>query len=300
VGAALPRLEKIYRAWQPQAVLVQGDTGTTLAGALAAYYQHIPVGHVEAGLRSFDQANPFPEEANRTLVSRLAAWHFAPTPLAAANLFKEGVSRQAVFVTGNTVVDALNDLLGLKPGARMPALPERVVVTAHRRENFGPPLREICAALKTLTRRYPGVEWVFPVHPNPEVKRIVARHLKPSRANLRLVKPLDYPDFVRLLAQSRLAVTDSGGVQEEAAVLGIPLIVMRAATERPEALGADGFLVPPEHRALVARVSACLAQSNKPRQLRVSPFGDGRASERIVGALAWALGRETSRPKPFS
>ncbi|NTV53227.1 MAG: UDP-N-acetylglucosamine 2-epimerase (non-hydrolyzing), partial [Candidatus Firestonebacteria bacterium] len=217
VGAALPRLEKIYRAWQPQAVLVQGDTGTTLAGALAAYYQHIPVGHVEAGLRSFDQANPFPEEANRTLVSRLTAWHFAPTPLAAANLIKEGIRREAVFVTGNTVVDALNNLLSLKPGMKLPAPPERVMVTAHRRENFGPPLREVCAALKTLTRRHPDVEWVFPVHPNPEVKRIVARHLIPSPANLRLVKPMDYPDFVRLLAQSRLAVTDSGGFFLDAA-----------------------------------------------------------------------------------
>ena len=299
VGAALPRLEKIYQKWQPQAVLVQGDTGTTLAASLAAFYRHIPVGHVEAGLRSFDTANPFPEETNRTLVSRLAAWHFAPTPLAASNLRREGISASAIFITGNTVVDALCDLLGLKPGALLPAPPERVVVTAHRRENFGPPLREVCAALKILVHRHPGVEWVFPVHPNPEVRRIVQPTLASLPGNLRLVKPLAYPEFIRLLAQSRLAVTDSGGVQEEATVLGIPLVVMRATTERPEALGAGGFLVLPERHALVERVSGLLAQKNQPRRLRVSPFGDGRASERIVRALAWVFGLEPHKPKSF-
>jgi UDP-N-acetylglucosamine 2-epimerase (non-hydrolysing) len=299
IGAALPQLEKILQHWRPQAVLVQGDTGTTLAAALAAYYQHIPVGHVEAGLRSFDQENPFPEEANRTLVSRIATWHFAPTPLAAANLFAEGIASTKVFVTGNTVVDALYDLLGIKPGEVIPLPIERVMITAHRRENFGPPLREICAALKPLARRHPEVEWIFPVHPNPEVKRLVKLHLGRPPANLHLVKPLAYPEFIRLLAQSRLAVTDSGGVQEEAAVLGIPLIVMRAITERPEALGNGGLLVPPNRRVLVEKVSALLAKKNQPRKIRVSPFGDGQASARIVQALAWAFGLEQRKPKPF-
>jgi UDP-N-acetylglucosamine 2-epimerase (non-hydrolysing) len=254
---------------------------------------------VEAGLRSFDQANPFPEETNRTLVSRVATWHFAPTARAAAHLRAEGVSASAVLVTGNTVVDALIDLLGLTPGETLPAAPERVVVTAHRRENFGRPLKEVCAALKRLAAAHPGVEWVFPVHPNPEVRRIIKQNLMRPPANLRLVKPLAYPEFVRLLAQSRLAVTDSGGVQEEAAVLGIPLVVMRETTERPEALGAGGLLVPPQRRALVARVSALLAKKSQPRHLRVSPFGDGRASERIVQALAWSFGLEVRKPKPF-
>jgi len=280
-------------------VLVQGDTGTTLAGALAAYYQHIPVGHIEAGLRSFDQANPFPEEANRTLVSRLATWHFAPTPQAAANLQREGVPTASVLVTGNTVVDALGDLLGIKAGDVLPPSTDKVVVTAHRRENFGPPLREVCAALKQLAHRHPKVEWVFPVHPNPEVRRIIRQTLATPPVNVRLCKPLDYPEFIRLLAQSRLAVTDSGGVQEEASVLGIPLVVMRETTERPEALGPGGFLVPPSREALVAKVSALLALPTKPRRMHQSPFGDGCAGERIIDTLAWAFGQETRRPKPF-
>jgi len=153
--------------------------------------------------------------------------------------------------------------------------------------------------LKTLARRYPGVEWVFPLHPNPEVKRLVGTHLAPVPGNVRLIKPLAYPEFVRLLAQSRLAVTDSGGVQEEAAVLGIPLVVMRAVTERPEALGAAGSLVPPEREALVARVSDWLNLKSRPRRLHRSPFGDGLASVRIVRSLAWALGRASRKPEAF-
>jgi UDP-N-acetylglucosamine 2-epimerase (non-hydrolysing) len=297
VGAALVGLEAEYKKWQPDAVVIQGDTGSALAGGLAAFYQKIPVGHVEAGLRSYDHANPFPEEVNRCMVSRLATWHFAPTALAAEQLRAEGIASQTIFVTGNTVVDALCALVNPKALAKQAREP-RVVVTAHRRENIGAPLDELCQAVKLLAQRHPDIEWVFPVHPNPEVRGRVMRGLAPKPRNIRLLPPMEYHDFLRFLARARLVITDSGGVQEEATVFNTPVIIVRKITERPEVLQAGGVLVPVKHRAIVIAAERCLQQPQRLR-LGVSPFGDGLASERIVQALAWAQGRGAVRPKPF-
>ncbi len=301
VAQALLRLETEFRQWKPDAVLVQGDTGSTLAGALAAFYQKIPVGHVEAGLRSFDREHPFPEEINRCMVSRVATWHFAPTALAAKHLQAEGISPKSIFITGNTVVDALQGLVTRRGDRRSPSNNKNaapVVVTAHRRENIGQPLYELCQAVGALARRHPEREWIFPVHPNPAVRRQVKAGLAPLPSNVRLCPPMDYPEFLRILAQAALVITDSGGVQEEATVFGVPILIMRKTTERPEVLQAGGHLAPANRRALIALAERLLQQPANPRRVH-SPFGDGRATERIVQALAWGLGRQATRPKHF-
>lgn len=303
LAAALLGLDRALRRLRPDGLLVQGDTTSALAGALAAFHLRIPVAHVEAGLRSHDPANPFPEEADRRLIAVLADWHFAPTPRAARNLRAEGVTAARIAVTGNPVVDALRTLtrpgplpeaLVLGPGQR-----RRVLITTHRRESFGRPLREVCAALLALARRFPDALFILPVHPNPEVRRAVQATLGRSPANLRRVAPLPYGVFIRLLGASALAVTDSGGVQEEATVLQVPCLVLRRVTERPEALEAGARLVPPERAAVIAAATRVLTAGSRPRGARPCPFGDGRAADRIAGTLAWAYGMRRERPKPF-
>jgi UDP-N-acetylglucosamine 2-epimerase (non-hydrolysing) len=279
----------------PDMVLVQGDTTTTLCGALAAFYQRIAVGHVEAGLRTGDMAQPFPEELNRVLATRLSALHFAPTPRAAEVLAAEGVPCARIFVTGNSGIDAVlhvRDSLesGTLPASEWPQLdPARklIVVTAHRRESFGAGFERICQALARLARR-PGVQIAYPVHRNPNVQEPVRRWLS-SEPNILLLEPLDYVPFVDLMRRATLLLTDSGGIQEEGPSLGKPVLVMRDKTERPEAVEAGTVkLVGTEPDAIEREARRLLDDEDERRRMsRVhNPYGDGQASRRIADAIA--------------
>jgi len=297
--------ERILDRFQPDLVLVQGDTATTLAATLASFYQRVPVGHIEAGLRTYDHANPFPEEVNRQIVSVMAEWHFAATVLARQNLLAEGIPRTRIFITGNPVVDALYSVLEtdfdfLQYGLSFDPYQQRnVVVTAHRRENFGKPLIEICRALKTLARRFSTVAFVFPIHRNPLVRKTVKTLLKDAPENLHCLSPLPYKPFINLLAQAELVLTDSGGIQEEAPALGVPALVLRKVTERPEALTVGARLIPLGRDAIIQTVSRRLERGFKQCKRKVCPFGDGRAAERIARAIAWMFGQQKQRPGNF-
>ncbi len=273
------------------AVLVQGDTTTAMVAALAAFYQKIPVGHVEAGLRTYDRYNPFPEECNRRLISALATWHFAPTPTAVEVLRSEGVPEKSIFLTGNTVVDTLHMILAKNSNAPT-GLPVEsrnrlVLVTAHRRENFGEPLRNICTALRLLAERNPDIEVVYPVHPNPNVQRPV-RELLDGCERVHLLPPVDYETFVHWMHRSYLILTDSGGIQEEAPVLGKPVLVLRRSTERPEGVASGLAQIVGLQTDDIVRESEVLlrdADEYARRAQRQSLYGDGRAAERIVEVL---------------
>lgn len=254
MARALEALDAQFSAAPPDLVLVQGDTATTLAGAMAAFYHRIPVGHVEAGLRTGNLDAPWPEEANRLMVSRIAALHFAPTGESRDNLLREGVAPDRVFVTGNTGIDALFMMVDRvrRTAPEVPGLPPQsdaawwvrplVLVTLHRRESFGERFERFCGALAGLAREFPGVNFVYPVHLNPNVRGPVNRVLSgPGLENVRLIEPQDYPVFVSLMDRARLILTDSGGVQEEAATLGKPTLVLRETTERPEAVAAGAL-----------------------------------------------------------
>ena len=297
----LEALENILFSERPNIVLVQGDTTTTFCAALSAFYQHIPVGHVEAGLRTGDLQQPFPEELNRVLTTRLSTLHFAPTGGAAANLRREGVAEDCISVTGNTGIDAVlqvRDKLeaGQFPGAMWPDLdPSKrlLLVTAHRRENFGAPLEAICRALLRLAQR-PDVQIVYPVHYNPNVAGPVTRLLAAER-NIILYEPLDYVPFVDLMRRAYLVITDSGGIQEEGPSLGKPVLVMREKTERPEAVEAGTVkLVGADPDRIVREAERLLDDPNeRERMCRIhNPYGDGHASERIAAALSDAFGSE--------
>jgi UDP-N-acetylglucosamine 2-epimerase (non-hydrolysing) len=291
----LAQLEPILAAERPGVVLVQGDTTTTLSGALAAFYQHIPVGHVEAGLRTGDLEQPFPEEMNRVVTTRLATLHFAPTPLAAGRLAAEGVAGERIFVTGNSGIDAVlyvRDALAAgavaaAPWTQLDAAKKLIVVTAHRRESFGDGFEHICAALIRLARRG-DVQIVYPVHRNPNVLGPVHRLLA-GQPNILLVDPLDYIPFVDLMRRAWLILTDSGGIQEEGPSLGKPILVLREKTERPEAVEAGTVkLVGTDEEKIVSQ--ACLLLDNPEERRRMSrvhnPYGDGQASRRIADAIA--------------
>ena len=291
----LAQLEPVLAAERPDLVLVQGDTTTTLSGALAAFYQHIPVGHVEAGLRTGDLAQPFPEEMNRVVTTRLAALHFAPSPLAASRLAAEGVPPGRIFVTGNSGIDAVlyvRDALAsgavtAPPCTRLDPARKLIVVTAHRRESFGDGFEHICAALLRLARRG-DVQIAYPVHRNPSVLEPVNRLLA-GHPNILLLDPLDYVPFVDLMRRAALILTDSGGIQEEGPSLGKPILVMREKTERPEAVEAGTVkLVGTDEEKIVSE--ACLLLDNDEERLRMSrvhnPYGDGQASRRIADAIA--------------
>jgi UDP-N-acetylglucosamine 2-epimerase (non-hydrolysing) len=295
---ALTGLTELVEREEPDAILVQGDTTTTLAGALAGYYQRIPVAHVEAGLRTGDRYEPFPEEINRRLVSQLATLHLAPTPAAAANLLGEGVAPANVVVTGNTVVDALLWALE-RPAPESELLREIdgdgrrvVVVTTHRRESWGERMREIAVALAELARADQGLLVVLPIHRNAIVRGAILPALD-GVANARVVEPLPYGEFVHLLARSHLIVTDSGGIQEEAPGLGKPVLVTRDTTERPEAIAAGtARLVGTDMAALVAAATELLDDPAAYRAMAQArnPFGDGKAATRIVEAIAASSG----------
>lgn len=302
-GNVLAGMRGVLRDTRPDLLLVHGDTTTAFAAALAGFYHGTPVGHVEAGLRTFDLQAPFPEEFNRQAVSKLASWHFAPTPTSRANLLAENVAEPRIIVTGNTVIDALRWVLDRIEGDAVrrrrveatldAALPfawrdaRFVLVTGHRRENFGDGFRQIGAALGELGDAYPNTAFVYPVHLNPNVQAPM-RSLLGGRPNVHLVEPLDYEPFVYLLHRSHLVLTDSGGIQEEAPSLGKPVLVMRDVTERPEAVEAGTVRLVGAHRGrIVAGVSDLLddAAAYSAMSRAHNPYGDGRACERIVATL---------------
>jgi UDP-N-acetylglucosamine 2-epimerase (non-hydrolysing) len=298
-------LEPVFTQAAPGLVIVQGDTTTTLCGALAAFYHRVPVAHVEAGLRTGDPGQPFPEESNRVLTSRLASLHFAPTAQAAENLRQEGISR-GVWVTGNTGIDAvlyIRDRLDADSALARVGVPQTphvagtnhakriVLVTAHRRESFGPGFERICRAILRLADRG-DVHVIYPVHPNPNVREVVERILG-SQPNVTLLQPQDYVPFVDLMRRSYIILTDSGGIQEEAPSLGKPVLVLRDKTERPEAVGAGTVkLVGTDEDRIVAEAAVLLDQPDEyARRSRIhNPYGDGHASERIESALRAAAG----------
>ncbi len=293
----------VLRQHRPDIVLVHGDTTTTMATSLACFYADVAVGHVEAGLRTFDLRAPFPEEFNRRLTGMLTQWHFAPTETSRANLLREGVDPASIVVTGNTVIDALLFVL-----ERFERSPERrttveamldkvmgfdwrrdryVLITGHRRENFGDGFRQICEALRTLSETYPDVHFVYPVHLNPNVREPVNTYLT-GRPNVHLIEPLTYEPFVYALKHSHIVLTDSGGIQEEAPSLGKPVLVMRDVTERPEAVEAGTVRLVGAHRdRIIAQVGelltdmACYERMSRAH----NPYGDGRAAARIGQTL---------------
>lgn len=317
---AMTALTRTLRDAQPGLVLVQGDTTTAMVGALAAFYQKIPVGHVEAGLRTRNRYSPFPEEMNRCLIGALATYHFAPTATAAAALRAEGVAPESIFVTGNTVIDALQWTVArpassetqelfkrLDLGAPFPGhdrsrllgeargtghLEESdqvrlILVTAHRRESFGMPLENICMALREVVQRNPNVQVVYPVHMNPNVQEPVHRLLG-GQKRVHLIEPLPYEPFVHLMNRVYLVLTDSGGLQEEAPALGRPVLVLRRETERPEAVEAGTVkVIGTDAAAIVTETERLLHDTAEYERMAraVSPYGDGHAARRIVGAI---------------
>lgn len=294
----LDRLPPLLREIKPDVLLVQGDTMTTFASSFAAYLERIPSCHVEAGLRTGNRYHPFPEEMNRVLTTRLADLHFAPTTEARDRLLAEGVPADDVLLTGNTVIDALLSTLKQDYAFTTPALASLdprsrvVLVTTHRRESFGAPLRETCAAITDLVNAFPDIEVVLPVHPNPNVKGPVEAALCDT-PRVRLIAPVDYVEFVHLMARAHIILTDSGGVQEEAPSLGKPVLVLRETTERPEGVSAGtAVVVGTDRRRIVSTAGELLSSTAAYDRMAnaVNPYGDGRASERIVAALEQRYG----------
>jgi len=291
----LQGLEKLLLKQKPDLIVVQGDTTTAFVSALAAFYLKIPIGHVEAGLRTFDKFTPFPEEMNRRLISHLADFHFAPTQRAKENLLKEGVSEKQVLVTGNTVIDALLLALKMNPKLDLPILHKIksgnkiILVTAHRRENFGVSFRNICRALKSLVQRNSDIEIIYPVHPNPNVK-IPAYEILGNIERIHLVAPMDYMPFTHLMNKSYLILTDSGGIQEEAPALGKPVLVLRDKTERPEAVEkGTARLVGTDTNKIIKLAELLLSSKRAYNKMATvkNPFGDGKAGQRIFKFLRY-------------
>lgn len=293
----LTRMRDALRRFQPDMILTQGDTTTVMAASLAAFYLNIPVGHVEAGLRTFNMRNPFPEEMNRVITDTVSSLHFAPTSGARAALLNAGIPEKSIHVTGNTVIDAL--LYTLK---RIPVEPlslpgldsagRKILLTTHRRESFGESIRHTFTAVIRIIERYPDVHVIYPVHPNPNVQEAVKECLS-ERARIHLLPPQPYPEFVRLMRDCDLVLTDSGGVQEEAPSLGKPVLVLRDTTERPEGveagttrlIGTDTARIETE----VSRLLDCVEEYTA-MACAVNPYGDGKASERIADIVMTSLG----------
>ena len=305
---ALLGLNEILAKVRPEIVLVHGDTTTTFIGALAAFYHQIAVGHVEAGLRTGNKFSPFPEEINRKLTCALADLNFAPTDTARENLLHEGVSAEKIFVTGNTVIDALHQTVradfnfGDKFLNGLDYENRRVIlVTTHRRENLGEPMRNVYRAIKKIVAEFPDAEIIFPVHKNPRVREIVAAELG-NIAQVHLIEPLDYEPFANLMNRTTLILTDSGGVQEEAPALGKPVLVLRETTERPEAVTAGTVkLVGTSTEKIYAAAKILLTDAAAYAQMSnaVNPYGDGNAAARIVQALRFRYGFSDQPPETF-
>lgn len=292
----LTHMDPVFESLQPDWILVQGDTTTAMTAALGAYYRHILVGHVEAGLRTFDKWQPFPEEINRRIISTVADLHFAPTEWSRGNLLREGVTDERIRVTGNTVVDALQTIVDRPAPAEITALLETIgvsntreliLVTAHRRENLGKPLEDICQAIITLAEQFgERFHFIYPVHRNPNVS-VPVHKLLGARPTIHLLEPLEYLPLIHLLKNSRLVLTDSGGIQEEAVSLGKPTLVLREKTERPEGLDSGILkLVGTNTRKIVSEAQKMLTvPGGTKRPEYCNPFGDGKASQRIVGSI---------------
>lgn len=290
-------IEPVLQKTKPDLMLVQGDTTTAFAVALKAFYHRIPVAHIEAGLRSHNKYHPFPEEINRVLISHLADYHLAPTEEARRNLLAEGISGKKIFVTGNTVVDALNRVKQLLPGCSFPGLnrfgwnKKIVLVTAHRRESFGKPFRSVCGALKDIVTHHRDVEIVYPVHRNPEVQQTVLRELF-GKERVHLIEPLSYLEFLYLMERSYLVLTDSGGIQEEAPSFGKPVLVMREVSERPDGIALGVARLVGTSREKIFREADRLLSQRKEYLKMVkhrNPYGDGNAAGRILNLLARQL-----------
>lgn len=302
----LVAMRSVLNKVKPDLVFVQGDTTTTFATALAAFYAGVPIAHVEAGLRTYDLRAPFPEEANRCLTSRLANLHFCPTSLNRENLLKEGINADGIYVTGNTVIDAL---LWVKRKIQN-ACPDRwkdelssaypiinshpfVLITGHRRENFGSGMKNICMAVKTIACSYPEWHFIYPVHMNPNVTDVVY-HVLGDQPNVHLIKPLEYESFVYLLNKAKFILTDSGGVQEEAPALGKPVLVMRDKTEREEGVAAGTVkLVGTDYNSIVENTERLMFDDDLYIKMAgaVNPYGDGTACDRIINMIPGALGQ---------
>lgn len=301
----LTGMRDVLNEVHPDVVLVHGDTTTSTAAALAAYYQQIPVGHVEAGLRTHNMYSPWPEEMNRQITGRIATYHFAPTSLSKLNLLKEGIQEDKIIVTGNTVIDALLQVIGKiknnnqlsielecilkKSGydvSRLNNNKKLILITGHRRENFGKGFLSICKAIKTLTKKYPDVDFVYPMHLNPNVRKpIYDIFREKQQSNIFFIEPLEYLSFIYLMEKSTIVLTDSGGIQEEAPGLGKPVLVMRDTTERPEALEAGTVkLVGTNYSKIVDCVSCLLDNTDYYEKMSkaVNPYGDGLACEKII------------------
>ncbi len=312
-SAALCRMEKVLSGEKPDLVLVHGDTTTTFAATLAAFYQKIPVGHVEAGLRSYDRRQPFPEEANRLLTDALCDLYFAPTETSRKALRKENVPDERIFITGNTVIDALYRVLERGAAFTHPLLKHLfadgarpfpgniILVTAHRRENFGAPLENAFRALRRIAEDHPDVRVFYPVHLNPNVQQ-PAHAILGGTANIHLLPPLSYTDLAGLMSRSHIVVTDSGGLQEEAPSLGKPVLVLRAVTERPEAVRAGTVdLVGTDEEKVYRSIAELLRGGRRLSRMArsVNPYGDGKAASRTVEAIRYYFKMRRTRPAPF-
>ncbi|MBI5574633.1 MAG: UDP-N-acetylglucosamine 2-epimerase (non-hydrolyzing) [Elusimicrobia bacterium] len=309
--SVLKKLEPILKKEKPDMVLVHGDTTTTFAAALASYYLKIPVGHVEAGLRSYDKFNPYPEEINRHLTDAISDIYFCPTLTAKKALLKENINPKNIFITGNTVIDALYMILKKKHKFQNPTLKKHfplptshfplILVTAHRRENFGKSIENICNAIKKILREFPDCKIIYPVHPNPNVKIPVHKILGKLK-NVYLVPPLNYSDFANLMKISYLILTDSGGLQEEAPSLGKPVLVMRSVTERPEAVVSGTVkLVGTNEKIIFKEAKKLLTDKSEYNKIAKStnPYGDGFAAKRTVDFIKYYFGLSVQRPGEF-
>lgn len=296
----LERLDPVLKAENPDLLLVHGDTTTTFAGSLAAFYRHIEVGHVEAGLRTGDKQQPYPEELNRLLTGRIADIHFAPTAAAKQNLLRENVAAQTIQITGNTVIDALHHCLrdiqiDEQTGRRL------ILVTVHRRESWGPPLKSVIEALKNIIKANPLVNLIIPVHLNPVVRNVFFSELG-SEPQAKLVAPLDYQEMIKAMAESYLVITDSGGIQEEAPALGKPVLVLREKTERPEAITAGTVrMVGTDTERITSAVNSLLNDEREYLKMSkaVNPYGDGKAAERIIAGLRYHFGFTSEKIADF-
>ena len=293
---------------KPDLVLVHGDTSTTFSGALSAFYHQIPVGHVEAGLRTWDKYSPFPEEVNRTLVGDIAALHFCPTQANRKNLEREAIT-DGVFITGNTVIDALHTTVRKDFTFTTDLLNELdyegkkiILVTCHRRENYGEPMKNIMTALRRLADKYEDVELVYPVHLSPVVREAAQNYLG-GHDRIHLIEPLDVAEMHNLMARVYLVMTDSGGLQEEAPALGKPVLVLRRETERPEAVVAGTVKIAGTEEETILAMASELVESRAAYEKMahaVNPYGDGRACERIADAILWYFGRRETPPEAFT
>jgi UDP-N-acetylglucosamine 2-epimerase (non-hydrolysing) len=297
-GKVINKLTTVFQEYRPDLIIVQGDTTTVFGAALAAFYVKIPVAHVEAGLRTGDLSSPWPEEGNRLLTTRLSSLHFAPTKWAARNLLKESVSKENIYITGNTVIDALFYTLNKEKHTRrvlepklkeifdLPSENKIVLITGHRRENFGLGFENICNAIKELSLNFPDVHFVYPVHLNPMVQEVVERLLgNKINSNVHLLEPLKYNDFILLMNRSYIILTDSGGIQEEAPSLGKPVLVMRDKTERPEAIsGGISKLVGTKINKIVSETSTLINDKIAYDKIsnKTNPFGNGKSAEKII------------------